>query len=195
MASKQGCPECGTYKRNRSLSLLESEFILKSIEIHGDFYDYSDVKYINSKQRVNINCPFHGLFNQAPSNHIYGHQGCPDCGDLKKGFGLIGFLEKNSAYANIPAYLYFIKFSNNEETFYKVGVTIKPISKRFYGKVYKQYNLEIISEVKTDMLDAYKKENQFKLNFNKYKYLPKQTFSGHTECFKKEIYKVMFSSG
>ena len=189
----QGCPDCGILKRNRMLSLTKSEFLLKAIEIHNDFYDYSNICYINSKTKILINCPFHGVFKQAPSNHIYGNQGCPSCGELKRGYGLIHFLENNSKYANLKAYLYFIKFYNKAEEFFKSGVTIKPIHKRFYG--YNQYELKLISEVETTMLDAYKKEAKFKLDFCKYKYIPRQNFSGWTECFKSEIYNVMFSSG
>jgi rubrerythrin len=70
---KQGCPVCSHKKK-----LTTEEFIRKAKEIHGDKYDYSKVKYKNSKEKVHIICPIHGKFWQTPDNHIH-HQGCPFC--------------------------------------------------------------------------------------------------------------------
>jgi len=39
-----------------------SDFIKKAIEVHGNKYDYSKAKYINSKTKVTIICPEHGEF-------------------------------------------------------------------------------------------------------------------------------------
>lgn len=58
-------------------------FINKSLKIHGNKYDYSKVKYINSHAKVNIICPIHGEFKMIANNHLNG-QGCPDCGGTKK---------------------------------------------------------------------------------------------------------------
>jgi hypothetical protein len=53
--------------------------------IHGDKYDYSKLKYINSKTKVTIICKKHGEFTQFPCYHINGC-GCNACGiDLKTG--------------------------------------------------------------------------------------------------------------
>ena len=41
-------------------------------------YDYSKVKYINSKSHIKISCPTHGIFLQAPQKHI-GGSGCQKC--------------------------------------------------------------------------------------------------------------------
>ena len=59
------------------------EFILKSIAVHGDKYDYSKVEYINNRTKVCIICPIHGEFWQAPSKHL-SHCGCPKCGNTIK---------------------------------------------------------------------------------------------------------------
>lgn len=71
----QGCPKCvGLCKTN-------DEWINEARAIHHDKYDYSKVKYINAKAKVNIICPIHGEFYQSPSTHLDGH-GCPKCGNL-----------------------------------------------------------------------------------------------------------------
>lgn len=46
--------------------------------IHGGFYQYDKVNYINSHEKVIITCPTHGDFSQTPNAHLSG-QGCPKC--------------------------------------------------------------------------------------------------------------------
>lgn len=54
-------------------------FIVRAKKIHGDKYDYSNVKYINNKTKVCIICPIHGEFWQTPDAHLRGC-GCKLCG-------------------------------------------------------------------------------------------------------------------
>lgn len=72
----QGCPECSGTKK-----LTTEEFIQKSIEVHGNEYDYSLVDYVNSKTPVKIICQIHGVFEVTPDKHIYSKCGCPDCNE------------------------------------------------------------------------------------------------------------------
>lgn len=58
-------------------------FIFKSSHIHHDKYDYSKTEYVDSKTKVNIICPIHGLFSMRPNDHIQG-QGCPTCAVLRR---------------------------------------------------------------------------------------------------------------
>lgn len=68
-----GCPKChGTFK------LTKEEFIEKSLKIHGDTYDYSNVIYNGNKVKVEIICKEHGAFLQKPNSHLSG-RGCPKC--------------------------------------------------------------------------------------------------------------------
>lgn len=59
-----------------SKRLTKNDFILKAKEKHGDKYDYSLVVYKNNKDKVEIICPIHGVFNQRPKDHMRG-DGCP----------------------------------------------------------------------------------------------------------------------
>lgn len=73
ITDKCGCPHCnGTFKKTTE------EFIEKARMVHGDKYNYSKVKYENSKERVCIICPEHGEFWQTAGEHLNGH-GCPKC--------------------------------------------------------------------------------------------------------------------
>lgn len=62
------------------------DFILKARELHGDKYDYSEVEYKSSKEKVKIICPKHGPFWQTPASHLRkGHpSGCPLCNGGRK---------------------------------------------------------------------------------------------------------------
>jgi very-short-patch-repair endonuclease len=74
-----GCSKCA----NNNKSTTE-DFIRKSIEIHGNKYDYSLVVYRDVKTKVKIICPIHGVFEQIPNSHL-GNHGCPKCyGNEKK---------------------------------------------------------------------------------------------------------------
>jgi hypothetical protein len=53
-------------------------FIAKAKLVHGDTYDYSRVEYDNAKSNVSIICREHGVFEQAPTNHLSG-AGCTKC--------------------------------------------------------------------------------------------------------------------
>lgn len=69
----RGCPRCSpTGKRTTE------DFIEKSKETHGDTYDYSISKYVNTKTKIKIKCKKHGAFEQFPSDHIRG-SGCREC--------------------------------------------------------------------------------------------------------------------
>lgn len=71
--SGQGCHKCaGTVK----FSL--DEVLNQFKAVHGDLYDYSEVKYENIKTKVKIICNEHGAFFQQSYVHA-GGSGCPRC--------------------------------------------------------------------------------------------------------------------
>lgn len=74
-----GCPKCG-FERSSKTHLYNLEtFTFKAINIHGNKYDYSNVKYKNSNVKVDILCKIHNeYFSQTPKMHLSG-QGCPRC--------------------------------------------------------------------------------------------------------------------
>jgi len=78
-----GCPKCATEQTADKLKLTTEEFINRAREVHGDKYDYSKTKYVNSGTDVIIRCPKHGEFLQKPHVHLRG--GCPKCGIDKLG--------------------------------------------------------------------------------------------------------------
>ena len=72
------CPKCG-----KNHIPTTDEWVKMAKFVHGDKYDYSKVKYVDSKTKVCIICPKHGEFWQSPPNHLNG-SGCPDCNSNAK---------------------------------------------------------------------------------------------------------------
>ena len=66
--------------------LTTESFIEKAKQVHGDKYDYSNVKYVGANNKVCITCPKHGNFYQIAAGHLRG-QNCPICRNEK--FSLI----------------------------------------------------------------------------------------------------------
>lgn len=58
-------------------------FIERATKTHGNRYDYSLVKYINSCTKISIICQEHGIFHQMQYDHIVRGDGCPKC----RGYG------------------------------------------------------------------------------------------------------------
>lgn len=149
---------------------------------YGNFYDYSEINYINRKVKIKIICPIHGEFWQVPNNHLSGY-GCTKCGILN----LVGGYNKCTAEKNlddwkkISAIVYKIKIYDNEEVFYKIGITTKTVEERFGGCLPYAYN--IIEIIETNLYEAIYIENKLhKLNkLNHYE--PNKIFGGWTECF------------
>lgn len=86
------CPKC------HNLNQDTNSFVNKAKLVHGDKYDYSNIDYKHSKNKVRIICPEHGEFLQTPNNHLAG-KGCYSCSDtLKLNTDL--FIEKSKIVHN-----------------------------------------------------------------------------------------------
>jgi hypothetical protein len=104
----QGCMECRLENRRTGLY----EFLERSIEKHGDKYDYSSVKeYKNSKTKVSIICQKHGEFKISSDKHLSG-QGCAEC----KKLGLQGFIEKAKLIFGTKYDYSLVNYTNNKAT-------------------------------------------------------------------------------
>lgn len=74
----QGCPSCSGNKKLTTKTFIE----LSNIRFNN-YYNYSEVKYINNRTNVSIICPIHGAFLQIPETHLKS-KGCPNCSKYKK---------------------------------------------------------------------------------------------------------------
>jgi very-short-patch-repair endonuclease len=86
---KQGCIKCANvYLSNKE------EFIIKSVNKHGNLYNYDNVIYKGAKKNVDILCKKHGLFSQSPTKHLSGN-GCPTCKLSKGEHSIMIYLDSN----------------------------------------------------------------------------------------------------
>ena len=67
-----------------SRRLTTEEFVERARAAHGNRYDYSEVEYVKSSEKVAIHCPEHGRFWQLPNAHLVG-KGCKPCADKLRG--------------------------------------------------------------------------------------------------------------
>ena len=75
----RACLECALDHRRDT----NQEFIDKANKVHNNKYDYTKVKYFNTRTKVEIICLKHGSFLQKPMDHINSKQGCPICKESK----------------------------------------------------------------------------------------------------------------
>lgn len=100
-----------------------------------------------------------------------------------KGCKRTAFLNQAVLNGGQPIF-YLIKCWNNNETFYKLGITMNNILTR-YGTVRSMpYEWEILLELPGTAEAVYDMEVQFKTEMNEYHYKPKIGFNGSgTECY------------
>lgn len=72
------CKRCAMENLAQSLTKTKEQFVEEAKKIHGNKYDYSLVEYKNTKAKVKIICPIHGVFEQIAQEHLKGAN-CPNC--------------------------------------------------------------------------------------------------------------------
>lgn len=175
----RGCRKCAREFSATKCTKSTEYFIAKSRLIHGDYYQYTRVKYKASKSKVEIICPVHGIFEQLPNNHLTG-QGCPQCSN-DNNRGAYSRMSDCILKSIKNATLYYIEFTGNGEDFIKIGVT-KNIRMRLYQ--FNKYTVENMHLIECpDMYQAFQLEQELLNNYRDFKYVPKLKFDGYTECF------------
>jgi len=185
-----GCFKCGKDKITKMYKHSTKQFLKLAKDVHGDTYTYDSINYINRHIHIDIGCKEHGVFSQSPNVHLKG-SGCPLCANIKRGeSGFSGWSRSdwvNCANGRVCE-LYLIRCWNDEECFYKVGITFQTVRRRFRAKSSRgmPYEYNVVKIVSSEDCDyIHRLEHRFKRRFKKYKYFPKLSFGGETECFKK----------
>jgi hypothetical protein len=76
-----GCKKCAIECQKTKVRSTTEKFIKRAIEVHGDKYDYSLVKYFDKLTKIKIICKkCNQIFKQSPNHHIHQNHGCPVCG-------------------------------------------------------------------------------------------------------------------
>lgn len=175
----QGCPKCADIKVSVKITKELSTFKKEAVEVHKNKYNYEKVVYKNNKSIVTIICPIHGEFSQRASAHISG-QGCITCGQASN-YKKENYIKKAGDRKCI---LYTLRCLNEQEEFYKVGITMNSVRDRYNTNKKMPYNYEIVRKVYGDAGDIWDLELSEKKRLKDYKYQPNIKFGGsRTECF------------
>lgn len=90
------CYKCGLYSNPQLQRDTQDDFIKKAVSIHKNRYDYSNISYINSQTKVQIQCnKCLKTFKQIPADHLRG-TGCPICNQSKGELKILDFLQQNN---------------------------------------------------------------------------------------------------
>lgn len=169
MACK-GCRKCANDKLFDERKADITHFIKKSREKHGDTYDYSLVKYVNARTRVDIVCSKHGVFSALPYVHWDTGGHCPDCTD-----GMSGFNNSQSGY--------FYIISDGDIT--KVGISNSKVDSRLSNvKRSSGINFKPVKSYFIEDGDSVRQLEREIIKFMRSLYTqPTFKFDGYTECF------------
>lgn len=183
----RGCKKCGNEATAAKQTMTQAEFLDRAMRVHGQKYNYSLLEYKSAKSKIKIICPVHGLFEQSAWDHL--QTGCRKCTDeARPGLYTLKILEHNPELAAKPAFVYYLKFTSEQESFYKIGITLTTVSKRFAGYRQTGYNYSILKEKRTTLLEAYLIEKELLvIHKNRYAYRPinweNRRGKGSSECF------------
>ena len=122
------------------LYITTQDFINKSIDIHGDKYDYDKTEYTGSTNTLTITCREHGDFKQKAAIHTQG-SGCPICARSRLHGGADTF------------YIWQEAGSNR----YKIGITSKSLQVRMINTS-KKLNITPIPILELKIDDAFSLE-------------------------------------
>jgi hypothetical protein len=185
----QGCKKCSVINRNYKNDF--KSFCLKANKKFNNLYVYNSDSFVDWYSKINITCKKHGEFSISPRFHLQSN-GCPKCSfeNLTGGYTITLAKRNKLLWNKINAKFYLVECSNNNELFYKIGITKKEETKyRFSGKQF-PYNVKILLEYKTSLYNSIYLERYYLNKFINNKYIPLTIFNGYTECLKIDLNEI-----
>lgn len=79
--------------------------------------------------------------------------------------------------------MYLIELKNEDECFYKIGITFQGVKTRFSRKNALPYDYKILYEYKCDAGCTWDLEKELHKKYKSLQYYPNIRFQGYTECF------------
>lgn len=177
MLGTSNCKKCsGTYRRTLD------EFIKEFDRIHNNSYTYKLPDKCKLSSTIEITCNQHGMFTASVRNHLINKSGCPTCAQIHKGWSRSSFLK---AGAGRDCMFYVLKCYNDNEVFYKLGITSRTVKQRYAASSAMPYNYEVINTIQSDALTIWNIEKIFMKQLESCKYTPNTFFNGSIkECYK-----------
>lgn len=163
-----------------------SHSIFEFNRVHNNRYTYPYFQYCGSSCMIPIYCEEHGEFIQKYYIHQMG-SGCPSCAEDNRvgGYTKLDFIKNARGRMCV---FYIIRCWNEDEEFYKIGITMRSVKKRYSCNKSMPYNKELIYAYKnTDAGLVYATEKKVLKKFKKHSYRPHINFHGISECFTKDL--------
>ena len=175
-----GCQKCAVISMASKATKTTEHFIEEAKKVHRGKYTYEKTEYIRGSDKIIITCPTHSYFQQAPNNHLVG-QGCPLCNKESIGYSRTNYIR--IANGRICTF-YTLRCFNENEEFYKIGITMRTVKERYNNTTTMPYSYEIVSEVFGEAGVIWDMEKEEKRDLKEFYYQPKINFNGSvTECF------------
>ena len=199
-SSGRGCKKCGVQRglESRYSDFTTEKFIERAKEMHGDRYNYSLSKYVNTETKLKIICEDHGVFEQRPLCHVRG-KGCVKCRNESTYYNYIQRYRDNVEEGDEIGKIYVIRVFSETESFIKLGITKNEYGRfkayrRYFKKAGYQYEMLFSAEMpnyQTAML-----ENEILKGIRKAGgiYEPEEYFPGRSECTTKDFLDVIVQS-
>lgn len=181
-----GCYNCYNDSRGKKRMFTKEQIVKRATDIWGDRFDYSEMDYTGILDRHEIKCNLCGeKFTQDLNNHInYKKNGCPNCKE-NRGWSRSQWIDfcNRSKFCN--PLVYVVRLFNDKESFIKIGMTNATIGSRM--KRIRDYEYEVIKEIKGSPLFVYDKEIELHRKFVKFRQKPLISFKGEWECYSLDI--------
>lgn len=185
---KQGCPKCATIQQGRRKTndwVNGLDNLLLDIPLDKTISIISTDKVKNSRGKLVLSCSKHGIFEKSVGNLKLG-QRCPEC-SLYEGWGKSTYIQRAKDLYDGLCNLYLIRCWNDEEDFYKIGITVHKDIRRRFTKKEMPYKYVVMETVCGDVEYIVNVETEAHKEMKGFHYTPKIPFGGHVrECFSKE---------
>lgn len=155
------------------------QFIEKARIVHGDYYDYSLVEYVNAKTKIKIICPIHGIFEQISNSHLR-NSGCYTCGRKKanesRKLTTEQFIEKAKKVHGAKYDYSFTKYDGGSE-YLDIkcpihGLFIQKATKHLSGNNCKQCANDLLRlDTKTFIKKCKEKYSEYNYDYSKTEYI------------------------
>ena len=177
----QGCPECK--RRNFIQTNYNSlDEIKKRLNVINPNLFILEKEYKDCKAKMKIQCEKSHVFKRSWIDLLRNPR-CPECSKLEYpgGYNFINAENNKAKWIKKNAIVYIVRLYNEEENFFKIGITNRNLQKRLRYQI--PYNYEEIGQIFTNMYDAVYIEYELHYCHKEFMYLPYKKFYGWTECF------------
>lgn len=185
---KHGCAKCAN-----KLRLTIEDVVFRTSELLPNISILSK-EYVNSESLLRCGCDICGNIWDTKWAYLSQKCGCPECGKRNNGWNKSSWIKKakmSSRYSGFKVYI--LKCYNEDEEFYKVGITFLNVKERYTNKKSMPYNYEVVKTIESDDgIYIWELEKKIHTYNKEFIYSPKINFDGaYVECFSKVMYPIL----